>query len=203
MNSSQNSKSWTDPITGEVYTSEPAVPKSTGVPLRKEQSDVMPPPNPARNTANAVPTPVPRPAVTPNAVPAPVPRGVVRFCEHCGGVLDAGATVCPCCGGSAAGAPAVTPSAQPIVINNNVFVNSPNNNINNLNNYVTQDPSKQRNKWVAFVLCLFMGYFGAHKFYDGKLGIGLVYFFTFGLFGLGWFIDIFRILAKPNPYYVN
>ena len=105
-------------------------------------------------------------------------------------------------GAVALGAPAVTPSAQPIVINNNVFVNAPNN-MNNLNNYVTQDPSKQRNKWVAFVLCLFLGYFGAHKFYDGKLGIGLVYFFTFGLFGLGWFIDIFRILAKPNPYYVN
>lgn len=59
------------------------------------------------------------------------------------------------------------------------------------------------NKWVAFVICFFLGYFGAHKFYEGKITIGILYFFTLGLFGIGWVIDLIIILCKPNPYYVN
>ena len=61
---------------------------------------------------------------------------------------------------------------------------------------------RAKNKWVAFILCLFLGAFGAHKFYEGKLGMGLVYLFTVGLFGFGWIIDTIVILFKPNPYYV-
>ena len=58
------------------------------------------------------------------------------------------------------------------------------------------------NKWTAFVLCVFLGYLGAHRFYEGKVILGIIYLFTFGLFGIGWFIDIIRILCKPNPYAV-
>lgn len=61
---------------------------------------------------------------------------------------------------------------------------------------------KVKNKWVSFFLCLFLGYFGAHKFYEGKIGSGILYCFTLGLFGIGWIIDIFNLLNKPNPYYV-
>lgn len=46
-----------------------------------------------------------------------------------------------------------------------------------------------------FILCLILGYFGAHKFYDKKYGMGILYFLTFGLFVFGWIIDIF-ILGK-------
>ena len=62
---------------------------------------------------------------------------------------------------------------------------------------------KTRNKWVAFLLCLFLGYLGAHKFYEGKIGMGILYLFTVGLFGIGWFIDCITLLFKPNPYYVR
>ena len=58
------------------------------------------------------------------------------------------------------------------------------------------------NKWVALVLCFFLGLFGGHKFYEGKPGMGILYFFTAGLFGIGWLIDLFVILFRPNPYYV-
>ena len=44
--------------------------------------------------------------------------------------------------------------------------------------------------------------FGAHKFYENRAKIGLVYLFTLGLFGVGWLIDILLIALKPNPYYV-
>ena len=60
----------------------------------------------------------------------------------------------------------------------------------------------EKNKWVAFSLCLFLGYFGAHKFYEGKSGMGILYLFTVGLFGIGWMVDSILLLLKPNPYYI-
>ena len=50
-----------------------------------------------------------------------------------------------------------------------------------------------KNRVVALVICVFFGEFGIHYFYVGKIGTGLLYMFTFGLFGIGWFIDIIRI----------
>lgn len=32
--------------------------------------------------------------------------------------------------------------------------------------------------------------------------MGILYLCTMGLFGIGWIIDLFAILGKPNPYYV-
>ncbi len=58
-----------------------------------------------------------------------------------------------------------------------------------------------KNKWISFFLCLFLGGFGAHKFYEERILLGIVYVFTGGLFGIGWLIDIFVLLFKPNPYY--
>jgi len=52
-----------------------------------------------------------------------------------------------------------------------------------------------KNKMVTLLLCIFLGYFGAHQFYVGKVGKGLLYLFTCGLFGFGWFIDIIMILC--------
>ena len=75
-------------------------------------------------------------------------------------------------------------------------------NITNTNtNTVGMMPGRLRNKWAAFFLCLFLGFLGAHKFYEGKIGMGILYLLTVGLFGLGWFIDCIALLFKPNPYY--
>lgn len=60
----------------------------------------------------------------------------------------------------------------------------------------------EKNKWIAFFLCLFLGCFGVHKFYEGKNSMGILYLCTVGLFGIGWFVDIIVLLCKPNPYYV-
>jgi TM2 domain-containing membrane protein YozV len=45
---------------------------------------------------------------------------------------------------------------------------------------------------VGYVLWFF-GFFGAHRFYFGKPWTGLLYAFTFGLFFVGWIIDLFLI----------
>ena len=62
--------------------------------------------------------------------------------------------------------------------------------------------ARLRNKWVSILLCIFLGYFGAHKFYEGKILSGLVYMFTCGLFFIGIVIDLLALLGKPNPYIV-
>jgi restriction system protein len=84
-----------------------------------------------------------------------------------------------------------------------IVINNANSNVNS-NNMVggTGMVGRPRDKIVALVLCIFLGYLGAHKFYEGKTGLGVLYFFTFGLFLVGVIIDFIALLAKPNPYYV-
>lgn len=60
-----------------------------------------------------------------------------------------------------------------------------------------------RNKWVALTLCLFLGVFGVHRFYEGKKVTGFIYLFTFGIFGLGVFFDMVLLITEPNPYRVK
>ena len=57
-----------------------------------------------------------------------------------------------------------------------------------------------KNKWVSFFLCLFFGVLGIHKFYEGKVLLGIVYIFTVGIFGIGVIVDLIILLFKPNPY---
>ncbi len=52
-----------------------------------------------------------------------------------------------------------------------------------------------KNKVVALVLCILFGLFGGHYFYVGKGGMGILYLFTVGLFGIGWIVDMIRISA--------
>lgn len=47
-------------------------------------------------------------------------------------------------------------------------------------------------KSVGYILWLF-GFTGSHRFYFGKPISGTIYFFTFGLLGIGWLIDLFLI----------
>ena len=118
-------------------------------------------------------------------------QGESKFCQHCGGEIDADCVICPKCGKQVGTAKMEQPQ---IVINNS------NTNINN--NVGGGRLAKKCNKWVAFLLCVFLGYIGAHKFYEGKGGMGVLYLLTVGLFGIGWLIDCIVILTKPNTYYV-
>ena len=55
-----------------------------------------------------------------------------------------------------------------------------------------------KSKLAAFLLCLFFGGLGFHKFYLGKIGAGILYLFTFGLFGFGWVLDLILILSGSS-----
>ena len=45
---------------------------------------------------------------------------------------------------------------------------------------------------VGYALWIF-GFTGSHRFYFGKQITGTLWFFTLGLCGIGWFIDLFLI----------
>jgi TM2 domain-containing membrane protein YozV len=49
---------------------------------------------------------------------------------------------------------------------------------------------------ILLVACIFGGTFGIHRFLEKKFISGIVYLFTFGLFGIGIFVDVFSIIIK-------
>ena len=53
--------------------------------------------------------------------------------------------------------------------------------------------NSKKSKTTALLLCIFLGFLGVHRFYVGKIGTGIIYLFTCGLFGIGWLIDIISI----------
>jgi TM2 domain-containing membrane protein YozV len=48
------------------------------------------------------------------------------------------------------------------------------------------------NKLIGYILWIF-GFMGAHRFYYGKPLTGTIWFFTLGLFLIGWIVDLFLI----------
>lgn len=54
--------------------------------------------------------------------------------------------------------------------------------------------------WVKFAICFFLGFLGVHKFLEKKIGMGLLYLFTMGLFGFGWLYDCGKYLIAAVKY---
>ncbi len=68
-------------------------------------------------------------------------------------------------------------------------------------------------KVIGYILWIF-GFTGAHRFYYGRPVSGTIWFFTFGLFLVGWLVDVFLIpgmdrdadrkfRAGPNDYNIG
>ncbi len=118
-----------------------------------------------------------------------------KFCKFCGERIPEDAVICRFCGRQVEELSRSTATPQVVINNSNSNVNTN----TNINGYM----GKCRNKWVALILCIFLGFVGAHKFYEGRIGAGILYLLTLGLFGIGWIIDIIVLLFKPNPYFVR
>lgn len=60
---------------------------------------------------------------------------------------------------------------------------------------------------IALFLAVFFGWAGLHRFYVRKTGTGFIMFFTFGGFGMWWFLDVIAIisgvLTDEDNFYVS
>ena len=56
----------------------------------------------------------------------------------------------------------------------------------------TPEPFDTHRKTIGYLLWLF-GFLGSHRFYYGKPYTGTLWFFTLGLLGIGWLVDLFLI----------
>jgi hypothetical protein len=70
-----------------------------------------------------------------------------KFCPSCGAIIKIAAEICPKCGVRQKGVPGVSTSGNP-----NASVKS---------------------RTTALLLCIFLGSFGAHRFYVGRSGLGI------------------------------
>ena len=109
----------------------------------------------------------------PSAAPS-VPRPT-KYCQACGRVVDAAAVVCPACGvmqADMAGA-----------------VGFP-------GGYAVGYPGRSEKRiLVAFLLCFFVGVFGVHRFYAGKVGTGILQLLTLGGLGVWVLVDLIVLVT--------
>ncbi len=52
----------------------------------------------------------------------------------------------------------------------------------------------EKSRLVTLFLCVWLGVFGGHRFYVGKTGTAVLWLLTFGVFGIGFFVDLIMIL---------
>ncbi len=110
-----------------------------------------------------------------------ISKTAATICEYCGSPVYRGTRNCEACG-------------APLPV---VFVPEPKPEVQTVQKVYVQVPApnvSDRNRWIALLLAIFLGGFGVHRFYAGKIGTGILWLFTGGCFGIGWFIDCLCIL---------
>ena len=59
---------------------------------------------------------------------------------------------------------------------------------------------------MAYLLWFFFGLIGVHRFYCGRIGTGVLWFLTGGVFAIGWLVDVFLIpgmVREANAEYLS
>lgn len=54
----------------------------------------------------------------------------------------------------------------------------------------------EKNHTLAVVLAIFLGGFGAHRFYLERTASAILWLLTGGIFGIGWFLDVVCLLGN-------
>ncbi len=97
-----------------------------------------------------------------------------KYCGDCGAIIKRNAEICPKCG-----VRQFAPPPTPVTLQ-----------------------LGDRNKLAAALLAIFLGSFGAHKFYLGRVGLGILYlcFFWTGIPALVGFIEgiIYLVMSEAD-----
>ena len=56
---------------------------------------------------------------------------------------------------------------------------------------------------MELILTIVFGWLGIHKFYNKQYGLGVLYLFTWGLFGIGWIFDIYACLYYKSEEFLS
>lgn len=99
------------------------------------------------------------------------------YCTNCGKAISEKAVVCPGCG-----VPTSQAQDNRVVINNENIVGG------------IYPPYPPKSKFITLLLAFFGGGLGLHRFYVGKIGTGILWLLTGGLFLVGWIVDLLMII---------
>lgn len=62
---------------------------------------------------------------------------------------------------------------------------------------ISPKPNPQRTRaLIELLLCIFLGTFGVHRFFRGRVFTGLIFLFTYGLLGVGVLYDLIKCVIK-------
>lgn len=64
-----------------------------------------------------------------------------------------------------------------------------------VNEPVAQKKVSAKKHTIALLLAIFLGAFGIHRFYVGKVGTGILWLLTGGFGAIGWIVDVVTILS--------
>ena len=60
--------------------------------------------------------------------------------------------------------------------------------------------NRKKSSVIAYILWLFLGIFGVHRFYVGDFFKGILLFFTLGGFIIGWLVDFVFLQKRIEEY---
>lgn len=115
------------------------------------------------------------------------------YCRSCGRELNKNARFCDLCG------TAVEPVAEAKILEPKIEKSESTQHNPAIVQPVSFQPEVKvmypyKKKWTAFWLCFFLGNMGAHRFYVGKTGTGILWLLTCGCFFVGSIVDLLNIL---------